>query len=269
MTATAMRRTTPGTRPLIRTLAVLTLGLLAGCATLPPGARPDPRDPMERFNRTMFKFDDSLVEDVGRPVGKAWTTVTPNFLRRAIANVFSNAHMPDVMINDALQGKFRAAGTDFARFAINTTFGIGGLLDAASFGGVARNDNDFGRTLGTWGVPSGPYLVLPFFGPSTVRDAVARVPDTYASPVTYINNTEALWGTEALGVLNDLTESILPTYDLLDSQHPFDRYGFARNAYLQRRDFLIHGPREQNLDQEELELQKSLQDDSDGAAPQQ
>ena len=258
-----MRRTT--TRSLLRTVAVLTLGLLAGCATLPPGAKPDARDPLERFNRTMFKLDDSLVEDVGRPVGKTWSTVTPAVVRRGIANVFANLHMPSVMINDALQGRFSAAYTDFARLAINSTFGIGGLIDAASWGGVARNDNDFGRTLGTWGVPSGPYLVLPLFGPSTVRDAVARVPETYANPVTYIKNTEALWGTEALGVLNDLTESILPTYDLLDSQHPFDRYGFARNAYLQRRDFLIHGDSQQNLDQEEQDLEKSLQDDS-GAA---
>lgn len=253
----------PGTRPLLRTVALAALGLLAGCATLPPGAQPDPRDPMERFNRTIFKFDDAVVEDVGRPVGKAWTTVTPAFVRKAIANVFANAHMPDVMLNDALQGRFKDAGTDFARLAINTTFGLGGLLDAASWGGVARNDNDFGRTLGTWGVPAGPYLVLPLFGPSTVRDAVAKVPDTYAEPTTYIKNKDVLWGTEALGVLNTLTESILPTYDLLDGQHPFDRYGFARNAYLQRRDFQIHGTSQQNLDQQEQDLEKSLQDDSD------
>ncbi len=258
-----MRRTPRNTQPLRCIIAALTLSVLAGCATLPPGTKPDPRDPLERVNRTMFKLDDALVRDVGRPVGKAWTAVTPRFLRRAIANVYANARVPDVMINDALQGKFKAAGTDFARLAINTTFGIGGLLDAATWGGVGRNDNDFGRTLGTWGVPAGPYLVLPFFGPSTVRDTVAKVPDAYADPVTYISNTEALWGTEALGIVNELTETILPTYDLLESQHPFDRYSFARNAYLQRRDFLIHGSSQQNLDQQEQDLEKSLQGDPD------
>ena len=257
-----MRRNTPGFPFPLRSLAVLALGLLAGCATLPPGAQPDKRDPLERVNRTLYKLDDSLVRNVARPVDKAWRFVAPQVVRQGIANVFDNAHTPDVMLNDLLQGKFGAAGYDFARLAINTTFGIGGLIDAATWGHVPKNDNDFGRTLGTWGVPSGPYLVLPFYGPSTLRDFAGMVPDGYANPQNYIQNTAAFYGTYTLKIITDVDQAVIPTYDLLDQQHPFDPYAFARNAYLQRRDFLIQGEH-QGLDQEELELQQSLQDDSD------
>ena len=264
-----MRRLTPGTRPLLRTATVLALGafgLLAGCASLPPGTQRDARDPLERVNRSMFKFDDALVNNVARPVDKAWTAVTPAFLRQCFANVFANAHLPAVMLNDLLQGRFGAAGYDFARLAINTTFGIGGLIDAATWGHVPKNDNDFGRTLGTWGVPSGPYLVLPFYGPSTLRDFAGMVPDGYANPQNYIQNTAAFYGTYSLKIITDVDQAVIPTYDLLDQQHPFDPYAFARNAYLQRRDFQIHGEH-QDLDQQELELQQSLQDDPDSSTP--
>ena len=265
-----MRRLTPGTRPLLRTATMpalgLVLSLLGGCATLPPGTQRDARDPLERFNRSMFNFDDALVNDVARPVDKAWTAVTPGFVRKGLANVFANAHQPAVMVNDLLQGKLSAAVDSLGRMAVNTTFGVGGLLDVASAGRVPNHDNDFGRTLGTWGLSSGPYLVLPFYGPSTVRDAVGMVPDAFANPQHYIHDTTALWGTEGLSLLTAVHESVIPTYNLLQQQHAYDLYGFARNAYLQRREFQIHGAGGQNQDQSEQDLEKSLLEDS-GEAP--
>ncbi|HTV79842.1 MAG TPA: VacJ family lipoprotein [Steroidobacteraceae bacterium] len=241
---------------------------MSGCATLPPGATRDPRDPLERLNRTMFKVDDVLAHDVAIPIGHAYTNVTPTVVRRGIANVFENAHTPDIMINDLLQGKLVAFGQETARLILNTTLGIGGLFDPATGVGLLKGDNDFGRTLGTWGMPSGPYLVLPLLGPSDFRDAFARIPDGFAVPQNYISNKGWFYGIYTLDLLNTTTETIIPTYQLLDQQNAFDRYGFARNAYLQRRDFLIHGDNGPAVDKEELELEKSAQDDSGTPPPQ-
>ena len=241
-------------------LALLTL--TTGCATLPPGAGQDPRDPLERMNRTLFKFDDALAHDVAIPVGHAYTKVTPSFVRRGIANVFENAHTPAVIVNDLLQAKFRGSGQETLRLVLNSTVGLGGLLDPASGVGLPKDDNDFGRTLGSWGVPAGPYLVLPLFGPSDFRDGFGKIPDAYMSPQAYIRRNSVQYGVYGLGLINDTTEVIIPVYQLLDQQNAFDRYAFARNAYLQRRDYQVHGDTGTGVDKEELELQKSLQDDS-------
>jgi phospholipid-binding lipoprotein MlaA len=252
---------------LLALCSVLTfLTLAAGCATAPAGARKDPRDPLERINRTTWKFDDALAHDVAIPVGHAYTKVTPTFVRRGIANVFENAHTPVVMVNDLLQARFLALGQETARLLLNSTVGIGGLLDPASAAGLPKDENDFGRTLGTWGVHSGPYLVLPLFGPSDIRDGVGKIPDAFLNPQNYISGTAWIWGIYGVTLLNISTETIIPTYQLLDQQNAFDRYAFARNAYLQQREFLIHGD-SGGVDKEELELQKSLQDDDSGAAP--
>jgi phospholipid-binding lipoprotein MlaA len=245
-------------------LALVTL--LTGCATLPPGATKDPRDPLERVNRTMWKVDDALAHDVAIPIGHAYTNVTPALVRRGIANVFENAHTPDVMVNDLLQGKFIALGQETARLLLNTTLGIAGLFDPASGVGLPKGENDFGRTLGTWGAGPGPFLMLPLFGPSDLRDAFGRIPDAFASPQAYIGNKAWFYGVYTLELLNTTTETLIPTYRLLDQQDAFDRYAFARNAYLQRREFQIHGDSGPAVDQEERDLQKSLQDDS-GPAP--
>jgi len=245
-------------------LALLTL--MTGCATLPPGATKDPRDPLERVNRTMWKVDDTLAHDVALPIGHAYTNVTPAFVRRGIANVFQNARTPDIMLNDLLQAKFTALGQETARLILNTTLGLGGLLDPASAVGLPKNDNDFGRTLGTWGVGPGPYLVLPLLGPSDIRDAFGKIPDAFANPQNYIGNKAWFYGVYTLNFLNTTTETLIPTYQLLDQQNAFDRYAFARNAYLQRREFQIHGDSGPAVDQEERDLEKSLQDDS-GPAP--
>ncbi len=248
-------------RPSALSGALLLLTLLTGCATLPPGATKDPRDPLERFNRTIFKFDDTLAHKVALPIGRGYQAVTPKFVRRGIANVFENAHTPVVMANDLLQAKFKAFGQETSRLVLNSTVGLGGLLDPATGVGLPKEDNDFGRTLATWGLPSGPYLVLPLFGPSDLRDGLAKLVDQFAVPQNYIDNKKWFYGVYSLDLLNTFSESLIPTYQLLDQQNAYDRYAFARNAYLQRRNYQIHGDNGQ-LDQEELDLQKSFQDDS-------
>ncbi len=140
--------------------------------------------------------------------------------------------------------------------------GLGGLLDPATQLGLPKDDNDFGRTLGTWGLHPGPYLVLPLLGPSDFRDGFALLVDQFAEPQTYIGNNRVHYAIVLpVEAVNTFSESLLPTYQLLDQQNAFDRYGFARNAYLQRRDFQIHGDNGGKVDQEELDLQKAAQED--------
>lgn len=248
-------------RPLARCGALGLLTLLTACATLPPGATKDPRDPLERINRTTFKVDDFLAHKVALPIGHGYQAVTPKIVRRGIANVFENAHTPVIIVNDLLQAKFTAFGQETARLVLNTTVGIGGLLDPATAVGLPKGDNDFGRTLGTWGIPTGPYLVLPLYGPSDVRDGLAKLVDQFGNPQNYIRNKQVFYGVYGLDLLNTFSESLIPTYQLLDAQNAFDRYGFARNAFLQRREYQVHGD-SGGIDKDELELQKSLQDDS-------
>jgi phospholipid-binding lipoprotein MlaA len=248
-------------RPIALCCALSLLGLLTACATLPPGATKDPRDPLERINRTTFKFDDALAHKVALPIARGYQAVTPKVIRRGIANVFENAHTPVIMVNDLLQAKFSAFGLETSRLLLNSTVGLGGLLDPATQLGLPKEDNDFGRTLGTWGLHPGPYLVLPLFGPSDFRDGFGWLVDSFGAPQDYLHDKAAHYGVEALGLVNTFSESLLPTYQLLDQQNAYDRYAFSRNAYLQRRNFLIHGDNGK-VDQEELDLQKSLQDDS-------
>lgn len=248
-------------RPIALCGALSLFALLTACATLPPGATRDPRDPFERINRTTFKFDDALAHKVALPIARGYQATVPKPIRRGIANLFENAHTPVIMLNDLLQGKFTAFGQDTGRLILNSTLGLGGLLDPATQVGLPKEDNDFGRTLGTWGVHPGPYLVLPLFGPSDIRDGLGKLVDEFGAPQSYINDKWILYGVEGVSLVNTFSESLLPTYQLLDQQNAFDRYAFSRNAYLQQRNFLIHGENGK-VDQEELDLQKSLQDDS-------
>ncbi|HEX3835419.1 MAG TPA: VacJ family lipoprotein [Steroidobacteraceae bacterium] len=254
-------------RPITLCSVLSLLTVLTACATLPAGATKDPRDPLERINRTTFKFDDALAHKVALPIARGYQRVTPKPIRQGIANVFENAHTPVVMVNDLLQAKFSAFGLETSRLLLNTTLGLGGLLDPATHFGLPKEDNDFGRTLGTWGIHPGPYLVLPLLGPSDFRDGIAKLVDQFAEPQNYIGNKRVLYALYPVEIVNTFSESLLPTYQLLDQQNAFDRYAFARNAYLQQRNFLIHGNNGTKVDQEELDLEKSLQDDSAPAPP--
>lgn len=241
-------------------LAALASVLLCGCATQPI-AHKDPRDPWERTNRKIFAFDMTLARKVIIPFGRAYQRVTPKAVQTGVGNFSDNLRYPVVFLNDLFQGKIKLFLQDTGRFVMNSTVGLAGIFDPASrTGALPKNDNDFGITLGTWGAGPGPYLVLPFAGPSSVRDTGGKVPDFFMSPTYYIN-TLWIWLSLDTVYLIDLdSRTLIPAYDLLESQHPFDEYAFARNAYLQRREFRIHGQSGKSEEQQELELEKSLED---------
>jgi phospholipid-binding lipoprotein MlaA len=210
--------------------------LLGGCATLPPGSRPDPRDRFERANRSVYAFNRAVDHAVLRPVARAYVKVTPQPVRRCVANFLSNIDYPITIVNDALQGKVHDSLSDIGRFGINTVVGVGGLFDPATHWGFEKHDEDFGQTLGKWGVQSGPYLMLPIFGPSTVRDAPAKVVDHYSTPRAYLLNTYADLGVSVVGAV-DKRAGLLDTDALIDSA--YDPYAFLRNAWLQRRQYQV------------------------------
>jgi phospholipid-binding lipoprotein MlaA len=234
--------------------------LLTGCATLPSGT-PDPRDPWERFNRTSFKFNTALDRAVTRPVARAYVKVTPRFVQTGVSNALSNLNTVSTIINDTLQGKMRQAGRDSARFLLNSTLGLGGLFDPASAAGLENNDEDFGQTLGVWGMESGPYLMLPFLGPSTMRDALARFPDQYTYPVNYLEDDSTRYLIRAVDLV-DLRASLLD----LDAQidRAYDPYAFVRNAWLQRREYQV---KDGNVEDQSLELEEGFTDEPAAEEP--
>ncbi len=254
--------------PRARAAALLALAsiALAGCAS-PPIKHIDPRDPWERMNRAIWGFDMGFAQKVAVPVGHTYVRLVPGVVRTGLGNVFDNAGYPVVFVNDFLQGKLRGGLGDFGRFLMNSTVGIGGLFDPAARVGLPKNSNDFGRTLGTWGAGPGPYLVLPFLGPSDIRDTAGRVPDGYMQPENYINDLWIYLGVYAVYALDLDARTLLPAYQLLKSQHPFDEYAFARNAYLQQRQFAIHGQSGNSEQQQEEELEKSLEDPPSSPPP--
>ena len=160
-------------------LSLLALGLLLllGCATLPPGKR-DPRDPWERMNRATYRFNDTFDRAIFQPVARGYREVTPHFVQTGVSNFFDNLEYPIVMVNDLLQGQIGPFFSDTGRLLLNTTVGIGGLMDPATRVGLEKNDREFGQTFGKWGIGTGPYFVIPFLGPSDVRDSVGIVANT-------------------------------------------------------------------------------------------
>jgi phospholipid-binding lipoprotein MlaA len=216
---------------------LLLVALLGACATLPPGAKPDSRDRFERFNRSVYTFNSKLDVYVARPVAKAYVKATPAPVRTGVSNFFSNLAYTRVILNDLLQGKGGQFFADTGRLLLNTTIGIGGLFDPASQLGLSSNDEDFGQTLGKWGVPPGPYLMLPVFGPSTLRDAPSLIVDMYSEPDTYLVSDWKARAGLTVGELVDKRASLLGTDETLDTS--YDPYAFVRNAYLQRRQFQV------------------------------
>jgi len=239
--------------------ALVGCALLAGCATQPITHK-DPRDPFERVNRATYKFNDVLVQNVAKPVGHTYTRVVPKFMRTGLSNFVDNSQTPEIIINDFLQAKFKSGFADIGRFLLNTTVGVGGLLDPATAAGIPKDDNDFGRTLGTWGIHPGPFLMLPFLGPSDLRDLIGKVPDGFLWPVNYIKSRPVYYGFEVLYVLDTDVRTVVPLYELLESQNPYDPYALMRNVYLQRREFQIHGQSSKSEENQEQELQKSLEE---------
>jgi phospholipid-binding lipoprotein MlaA len=216
--------------------AVILVGSLSACVTLPPNAPRSPQDPWESWNRGVYKFNDGLDRAILKPVAKAYVKVVPHPIRTGISNFFANLDTPTVMINDALQGKFLAAANDLGRFVLNSTVGVGGLLDPATAAGLDRNNEDFGQTLGHWGVHAGPFVELPFLGPSDLRDAPARLVDTYTNPRQYVKNNWIRYGL-LVPYYIDERAALLPLDDTI--KNAYDPYVFVRDAYLARRAYLI------------------------------
>lgn len=212
-------------------LAIALLALASGCAST--GGAPPQKDPWERFNRGTHEFNDGLDRLVLKPAAQAYVEGVPGFAQEGVSNFFANVADVGTGLNNLLQGKFADGASDLARFAVNTVVGIGGLWDVATPMGLEKHDEDFGQTLGWWGVPPGPYLVLPVFGPSTLRDAPAR----FVDPSLYYNGEiadPAVRGGVAVVNVLQVRAGLLKAERILD-EAALDRYTFTRDAWLQRR----------------------------------
>lgn len=220
--------------PLWRILAVcLLLAALPSCATVGEDGRAE-RDPWEKFNRRMTSFNDKALVVV-RPIAKGYRKLVPKSLQRGLSNAFGNLGDISDMLNNLLQGKIKASLSDLARVTVNTTLGLGGLFDPASRMGLKDHEEDFGQTLALWGLPSGPYLVVPFLGPTTLRDAFGGPVDAATDPVNYLKPPRHRNVLTGMRLIHE-------SADLLTAEQAIfgDRYIFIRDAYLQRRDFLVN-----------------------------
>jgi phospholipid-binding lipoprotein MlaA len=220
----------------IRLLLVLTaLAGLGGCATTGAGSN----DPLEGYNRAMFGINDAVDKVIVKPVASGYKAVMPEFARTGVTNFFANLGDIWIGINNVLQGKVGAGVSDLGRFAINSTIGIVGLIDVASKAGLEKHNEDFGQTLGRWGVGSGAYVVLPFFGPSNVRDGFSRlVIDWHGDPLWYVGNVPTR--NELIGVRVIDDRANLLDVSRLAEEAALDHYAYVRDAYLQRRRSLIY-----------------------------
>ncbi len=219
-----------------RASILLLLGVfLSGCAT--PTTQ---IDPYESMNRSIFSFNESVDDNVIKPVAEGYRFVTPDPVEIMIGNFYSNLDDVKVIFNDLLQLKFRNAGADSARFLINTILGMGGLVDFGTDYGFPKRHEDFGQTLGHWGVSTGPYIVLPFIGGSNMRDGPAMLVDVAANPATYMGFV-TVGIAPAMGAVAavDTRAGLLDTEEIVD-EAALDKYEFLRDAYLQRRRSLVH-----------------------------
>ena len=209
---------------------LLGAALLTGCATV---ANPDPRDPLESYNRSMTNFNEHVDAMVLKPVAIAYKDVTPAPVRTGVSNFFANLGDVWSFVNNVLQLRGEAAASTFMRVNVNTLMGIGGVLDIASELGIDRYKQDFGLTLGYWGVGTGPYLVLPILGPSTVRDTLALPVDMKGNVVSYVDPVSARNSLYALRIV-DTRANLLRASSVLDSA-ALDKYSFTRDVFLQVR----------------------------------
>lgn len=203
--------------------------MLGGCA----GFNTNPRDPLEPLNRKVMEFNDGVDAIVLKPAATVYKKGVPALVRTGVSNFFGNLGDAWSFVNSALQFKFQDAAENFMRLNVNTFFGLGGILDIASELNIERHKEDFGQTLGRWGVPAGPYIVLPLLGPSTLRDAIALPVDRRADPVQQVNPTvdrNSLYVLRAV----DARSNLLRVGTLID-EAALDKYSFTRDAHLQRR----------------------------------
>jgi phospholipid-binding lipoprotein MlaA len=221
---------------LVRPLAIVSLiGALAGCAT----AGGNPADPLEPLNRAVFRFNDTLDENVLQPIARGYRSVVPDFVRTGASNFFSNLEDVWIGVNNLLQGKISDGVGDLVRFTFNSTWGLLGFVDMTTdFQLPPKHNEDFGQTLGRWGLGSGPYLMLPLLGPSTVRDGASLLVDRHGDFIVNLDHVptrNSLYASRAV----DTRANLLDAGRVLD-QAALDRYRFVRDAYLQRRRSLVY-----------------------------
>ena len=250
-------------------VAVLALlAVLTGCATVPPNAGQDPRDPLESFNRQVFEFNEGLDKVVLKPLAQVYDAVLPVPVQECLSNGFSNLREPSNALNNLLQGKGAEAVSDVCRFAINTTVGLLGCFDVATRMGLEKHREDFGQTLAVWGVGNGPFLVLPLLGPSTIRDTAGIGVETVLDVNFWIDNVSVrntIFGVRTVSFRHELLKA-----DDLISDAALDKYTFVRDGYLQRRRNLVYDgnpPRERDPDDEQAEPKASETPGRPGAPP--
>lgn len=215
--------------------AVMMTALLSGCATL---TSQEENDPLEFLNRGVYSFNEQADKYVVEPVAKGYQAVTPQVVDDGISNFFSNLDDVVVVVNDVLQLKFNQAFSDVTRLLINSSVGILGFREVAAGMGYPKHNEDFGQTLGSYGLGTGPYVVLPLLGSSTLRDTAGLFVDAYIDPIQQLEESDTRWGVIALkGV--DLRADLSATKDAVDGAS-LDSYEFMRSAYFQRRNYLIH-----------------------------
>lgn len=243
--------------------AVFGLATLAsGCAT----TSSDKRDPYEGWNRDVQNFNDKLDDYVMKPVAKGYQWITPSFVDRGISNFFSNIGDIGVTINDFLQWKPAQGGQDGARFLVNTVAGVAGFVDVASMIDLQKHNEDFDQTLGYWGLPSGPYLVLPLFGPSSPRGVGGLIGDAAMNPISYVGLgvstgvssavSGGLFATNAVDTRSDNLSS-----EKIATEAAVDRYDFFKNAYFQQREYLVHDgkiPVDKSHEQYQFDIDEEL-----------
>ena len=228
----------PGLRviPGWRVGALMGLLFLAGCSTAPKTG--SVYDPWEDFNRDVYRFNRELDRVIFKPVSDGYVKITPAPVRKSVGNFFTNMTGPDVVLNDLLQGKFAQGFEDTMRFVFNSTFGIGGLFDVASDKGLIQHDEDFGQTLGVWGFPPGPYLMVPVLGPYTSREIPGAAVSYFTYPLFLVEDPRITWPLAGLGFVDLRARSEAAIQFVNDAA--VDPYVFTREAYLQRRQFLVY-----------------------------
>ncbi|MCA8269400.1 MlaA family lipoprotein [Burkholderia vietnamiensis] len=243
-------------------LAVAAVAALSGCATV---QTPTKGDPLEGFNRSMYKFNDTVDTYALKPVAKGYQYVVPQPVRDRVTNFFSNIGDVYIAANNIVQLRIADGVGDIMRVVINTVFGVGGLFDVATVAKLPKHTADFGVTMGRYGVPAGPYLVLPLLGPSTLRDTAGLGVDYIGNPLTYVKPDGLSWGLFGVNLVNTRA-NLLGAGDVLDAA-ALDKYSFVRNAYLQRRQMLINNARGEAATASGSDALPKYDLPDDGAAP--